>query len=167
MHSFSITTLLFTIFALAPAMPLVARNTTLPACTDAELALAAGIAANIADQQNEVLAVTALGNVLLENPVSPALFNIMQSSLLNFVTTGIAIRQNNQAIAPPGNSAIPGLAIVANAQVAELNLTMSLGSGGVVVARDNATVATLKMDFAGGIVQNMKNLAAVSPLTCP
>lgn len=46
----------------------------------------------------------------------------------------------------------------------ELNLTMSLGVGGVNVARDNATVNMLKADFAGGIVQNMKNLAAVS---CP
>lgn len=80
---------------------------------------------------------------------------------MGFVTKGIAIRQNNQKIAPAGNPAIAGLAIVAMAQMTELNLTMSLGVGGVNVARDNTTVEALKGDFAGGIVQNMKNLAAV------
>lgn len=83
---------------------------------------------------------------------------------MGFVTKGVAIRENNQKIAPAGNPAIPGLATVAMAQMAELNLTMSLGAGGVNVARDNTTVNTLKGDFAGGIMQNMKNLAAVSCL---
>ena len=44
----------------------------------------------------------------------------------------------------------------------ELNLTMSLGMGGVNVQRDSATVEKSKTDFKGGIGQNMKNLAAVS-----
>lgn len=42
------------------------------------------------------------------------------------MTKGIAIRQNNQKIAPQGNGAIAGLAIVAGAQMMELSLTMSL-----------------------------------------
>lgn len=38
---------------------------------------------------------------------------------------------------------------------------MNLGQGGVDVSRDNKTVEELKKDFSGGIVQNMKNLAAL------
>ena len=140
------------------------NNTTTP-CTPAELALSSGIAANIADQQNELAAVSALGNILSENPLNTNVFAVAQSSLLNFVTIGIAIRQNNQKIAPVGNAAIPGLAIVANAQMVELNLTMSLGMGGVDVVRDNTTVEMLKKDFEGGIVQNMMNMMAVSRLS--
>jgi len=41
---------------------------------------------------------------------------------------------------------------------------MSLGRGGVDVARDNATVSTLVGDFKGGIVQNGENLQAVNTL---
>jgi len=59
------------------------------------------------------------------------------------VTTGITIRQNNQQIAPAGNPAIERLATVANAQMTELQLAMSLGQGGVDVARDNKTVGLL------------------------
>ena len=81
---------------------------------------------------------------------------------MGFVTKGIAIRENNQKIALAGGPVIPGLAIVANAQLTELNLTKSLGLGGINVARDNATVAKLKADFTSGIMQNMKNLAVVN-----
>lgn len=59
------------------------------------------------------------------------------------------------------------LQTVAMAQMEELNLTMSLAmpsSGMIDAAAANTTVATLKKDFAGGIVQNMKNMAAVSLL---
>jgi hypothetical protein len=126
------------------------------------MALASGIQDNIADQNNELNTVTAMGSILAHNPVDSTLFGASQASLMGFVTKGITIRENNQKIAPPGNPAIAGLAIVANAQMTELNLTMSLGVGVVVVARDNLTVVTLKGDFAGGITQNMMNLAAVS-----
>ena len=126
------------------------------------MALASGIQENIADQNNELNTVIAMGSILSQNPVDGTLFGATQASLMGFVTKGIAIRQNNQKIAPAGNPAIAGLAIVANAQMTELNLTISLGVGGVNVARDNATVNKLKGDFAGGITQNMKNLAAVS-----
>jgi hypothetical protein len=81
------------------------------------------------------------------------------------VTKGITIRQNNQKIAPAGNPALPGLATVAMAQMAELNLTMGLAvpsSGQIDVAAANTSVEALKGDFKGGIMQNMKNLAAVS-----
>jgi hypothetical protein len=133
-------------------------------CAPAVMALASGIQANIADQNNELNTVTALGFILAQNPLDTTLYAATQGSLLGFVTKGIAIRENNQKIAPPGNAAIPGLAIVAMAQMAELNLTLSLaiGGNGTDVVAANATVQTLKGDFMGGIVQNMKNLAAVS-----
>ncbi|RDW56448.1 hypothetical protein BP5796_13197 [Coleophoma crateriformis] len=129
------------------------------ACSQAVQDLAAGISANIADQRNEVAAVTAVGDVLGEVPMNPVTFAASKASLLDFVNKGIAIRENNQKIAPPGNGAIAGLAIVANAQQAEFNLTNSLTGDAAI---DNATVATLKMDFSGGIEQNMKNLAAAT-----
>jgi hypothetical protein len=137
-------------------------TSTAAPCSPAVMALAAGIQDNIADQNNELNTATAMASILSQDPVDSTLFGASQSSLMGFVTKGIAIRQNNQKIAPAGNAALAGLATVAMAQMAELNLTMSLGMGGVNVARDKATVETLKADFAGGIMQNKKNLAAVS-----
>ncbi|KAK6599327.1 hypothetical protein H4I95_08202 [Botrytis cinerea] len=85
-------------------------------------------------------------------------------ALASGINSNIADQRNEQkavtAIAPAGNAAIPGLATVAMAQQEELNLTMSLTASNV--ASSNATVAKLKTDFAGGIVQNMKNLAAAT-----
>lgn len=127
-------------------------------CSPEVMALASGISANIDDQRNEQAAVTAVGDTLNENPMDPVAFAAAKASLLDFVNKGITIRENNQKIAPAGNPAIPGLATVAMAQVEEFNLTNSLTG---VAATDNKTVATLKTDFAGGIMQNMKNLAAV------
>jgi hypothetical protein len=146
--------------AAAPAPVSEASNSS--ACSPAVAALAQGIKDNIAVQNNEVAAVTTLGAMLNENPVDPTLFAAGQASLLGFVKQGIAIRQNNQQIAPAGNAALPGLAMVAMAQMTELNLTMGLGMGGVSLARDNATVGMLLGDFKGGIEQNGKNLQAVS-----
>ncbi|PMD44762.1 hypothetical protein L207DRAFT_509439 [Hyaloscypha variabilis F] len=128
------------------------------------MALASGIQSNIADQNNELATVSALGNVLAQSPIDMTLYSATQASLLNFVNKGIAIRENNQKIAPPGNGAIAGLATVAMAQMTELNLTMSLviAANGTDVAKANQTVESLKGDFKGGIVQNMKNLAAAT-----
>jgi hypothetical protein len=133
-------------------------------CTPAVMALASGIQANIADQNNELNTVTALGFILAQNPIDAMIYSDTQASLLGFVTKGIVIRENNQKIAPAGNAAIVGLATVAMAQMAELSLTQSLAMGGneTDILKANATVEMLKGDFKGGIVQNMKNLAAVS-----
>ncbi|CZR60674.1 uncharacterized protein PAC_10570 [Phialocephala subalpina] len=161
--------------AASPAEPAASATSTKPAagssagtgstgaCSSAVMALAQGIQSNIDDQNNELTTVTALGNVLAQNPVDATLYSATQSSLLGFVTKGITIRENNQKIAPQGNPALPGLATVAMAQMTELNLTMSLAvpaSGQIDVAGSNTTVEALKGDFKGGIVQNMKNLAA-------
>ncbi|KAI9647953.1 hypothetical protein NHQ30_004343 [Ciborinia camelliae] len=128
------------------------------ACSPEVAALASGIAANIADQRNEKLAVTAIGYMLEESPMNSSTFDSAKASLLDFVQKGITIRENNQKIAPQGNAAIPGLAKVAMAQQEELNLSKSLSAEDVKASK--ATVLKLEMDFTGGIVQNMKNLAA-------
>jgi hypothetical protein len=140
-------------------------------CTPAVMALASGIQASIVDQNNELNTVIALGFILAQNPIDTTLYSATQASLLGFVIKGIAIRENNQKIAPAGNAAIAGLATVAMAQMVELSLTQNLamGGNGTDVVKANATVEMLKGDFKGGIVQNMKNLAAVSgllPLAC-
>ncbi|KAI9048450.1 hypothetical protein LZ554_007286 [Drepanopeziza brunnea f. sp. 'monogermtubi'] len=151
----------------APQMP--AGGLTMPAangttaCSPAVMALATGIQSNIDDQYNEVATVNAIGSVMGQNPVDSTLYAATQASLLGYVNKGIAIRQNNQKITPVGNGAAAGLAMVAMAQMEELNLTMSLAlpaSGQVDTATGMKTVETLKKDFAGGIDQNKKNLAA-------
>ncbi|KAH8773333.1 hypothetical protein BGZ57DRAFT_408169 [Hyaloscypha finlandica] len=150
---------------LARELPVeAAANTTASSCSQAVLALAAGIQANIADQDNELATVTALGNVLAQDPMDLTLYAATQASLLGFVQKGIQIREQNQKIAPAGNAAIAGLATVAMAQMAELSLTMSLAlaANGTDVVKANATVETLKGDFKGGIKQNMMNLAAAT-----
>lgn len=151
----------------APTAPKSNSTSSTGACSQAVSALANGISANIADQNNELNTVTALGNVLAQNPLDTTLYAATQTSLLGFVTKGITIRENNQKIAPPGNAALAGLAVVAMAQMTELNLTMSLAvpaTGIVDQAKANATVEMLKGDFAGGIKKNMENLMMVSLL---
>jgi hypothetical protein len=71
-------------------------------CTPAVMALASGIQANIADQNNELNTVTALGFFIAQNPLNTTLYSATQASLLGSVTKGIAIRENNQRIAPAG-----------------------------------------------------------------
>ncbi|KAL5322110.1 hypothetical protein ACEPPN_010079 [Leptodophora sp. 'Broadleaf-Isolate-01'] len=135
------------------------------ACSSQVLALAAGIQSNIDDQNNELTTVNALGMVLGQNPLDMTLYGATQTSLMGFVTKGILIRENNQKLAPADNAAIAGLAIVAGAQAEELNLTMSLAvpaSGAIDTVAAGKTVETLKKDFAGGIDQNKKNLAAAT-----
>ncbi|KAJ5041245.1 uncharacterized protein L3040_005793 [Drepanopeziza brunnea f. sp. 'multigermtubi'] len=143
--------------------PAANGTTTAAACSKEVMALAEGIQSNIDDQNNEVATVNAIGNVMSQSPVDTTLYAATQASLLGYVNKGIAIRQNNQKITPVGNGATAGLAMVAMAQMEELNLTMSLAipaSGQVDTATGMKTVETLKKDFAGGIDQNKKNLAA-------
>lgn len=95
------------------------------------------------------------------------LYAAAQTSLLGFVTKGITIRQNNQKIAPAGNAALPGLAVVAMAQAGELNGTMQLAvpaSGMVDKVAANKIVDMLKMGFVGGTAKNKENLMMVSCL---
>lgn len=72
---------------------------------------------------------------------------------------GIVIRQVYQTITSPGNSAIAGLAIVANAQLAELRLSSNLTRTKCI---DEAIISTLAADFSGSVEQNMNNMAAAT-----
>ncbi|KAK7927720.1 hypothetical protein PG985_004718 [Apiospora marii] len=125
-----------------------------PACEQA-LILANGININIEDQKQEQASVVKLQAILSKNPVDAGAFAAAKNDLLTFVNNGIQIRQMNQAITPKGNKATAGLAKVANAQLDELNLAMSLSGN---PAQDNKTLQTLAGDFAGGIMVNMQNL---------
>ncbi|KAK8028706.1 hypothetical protein PG991_005762 [Apiospora marii] len=129
-----------------------------PACEQA-LILANGININIEDQKQEQASVVKLQAILSKNPVDAGAFAAAKNDLLTFVNNGIQIRQMNQAITPKGNKATAGLAKVANAQLDELNLAMSLSGN---PAQDNKTLQTLAGDFAGGIMVNMQNLMDVS-----
>jgi hypothetical protein len=88
-----------------------ANNTILQNCLAATI-LAQGIALNIADQKNEQAALSTVKTLLTATPVDSVAFASAKANLLNFVNNGIAIRQMNQLITPPGNGAILGIAIV-------------------------------------------------------
>ncbi|KAK8051424.1 hypothetical protein PG993_002809, partial [Apiospora rasikravindrae] len=140
-----------------------------PVCEQA-LILANGINMNIADQKQEQATVVKLQAILGKTPVDTRAFATAKSDLLAFVNNGIQIRQMNQAITPAGNKATEGLVKVANAQLEELNLAMSLSGD---PAKDDKVLQTLAGDFAGGIMVNMQNLMDVSqfpkiclPLRC-
>ena len=84
---------------------------TAPNCAGAAI-LAQGIALNIADQKQEQAALAQVNTVLQTNPVDMAQFATAKSNLLTFVNNGIAIRQANQIITPPGSKATMGIAVV-------------------------------------------------------
>jgi len=125
--------------------------------------LSIGIAMNIVDQRNEQLALAQVKSVLSQNPVDMTAFAAAKTNLLIFVNNGITIRQMNQAISPVGNPATAGLQTVSMAQLAELDLAQGLTGNPAV---DLKAVATMETDFAGGIVQNMKNQRAATS-GCP
>jgi len=139
-----------------------ANNTILQNCLAATI-LAQGIALNIADQKNEQAALSTVKTLLTATPVDSVAFASAKANLLNFVNNGIAIRQMNQLITPPGNGAILGIAIVAKAQLTELGLSSNLTGTPTI---DNPNVAALEADFAEGIEQNIKNMAAATA-GCP
>ncbi|TDZ23933.1 hypothetical protein C8034_v003985 [Colletotrichum sidae] len=124
-----------------------------PACAEAKI-LAGGIALNIVIQQQEQTGLAAVSQALQANPVNMQQFQVAKSNLLSFVSDGIQVRQANQLIAPSGNAAAGGLAVVANAQLTELQKVAGLTGN---PQQDNPVVQSLQMDFSGGIQQNMKN----------
>jgi hypothetical protein len=73
--------------------------------------LASGIQQNILDQQGEQGSLQAVMNLMQNSngTVDMTQFMTMKAQLLSFVTAGISVRENNQAVAPPGNAALPGL----------------------------------------------------------
>ncbi len=67
----------------------------------------------------------------------------------------MTLRKYNQAIAPSGNPAVPGLAKYAKAQQAEQKLSMSLTGK---PSHDKEILATLVGDIHNGTMLNMMNL---------
>lgn len=144
------------------AAPGAAGGTMNALCAQGTI-LAQGIALNIADQQQELTTANSLATILAANPVDTAAYGAARTDLLKFINNGIAIREMNQLITPQENQATAGIATVANAQLTELGLANNLTvQGGDNVAGNMQIVQTLQMDFMGGIMQNMKNMAAVS-----
>ncbi|KAI7775649.1 hypothetical protein LA080_006487 [Diaporthe eres] len=142
------------------AAPNAAGGTMNALCAQGTI-LAQGIALNIADQQQELTTANSLATILAANPVDTAAYGAARTDLLKFINDGIAIREMNQLITPQGNQATAGIATVANAQLTELGLANNLTvQGGDNVAGNMQIVQTLQMDFMGGIMQNMKNMAA-------
>lgn len=154
--------------AAAPANPAAAAGgneaavTADPTCSQAMI-LAQGIALNIADQQQELATANQLMTILSANPVDTTAYGAARINLLRFVNNGIAIRQMNQLIAPQNSKATIGVAVVANAQLTELGLSTNLTMAGTDDLAGNMNIVKmLQMNFAGGIQQNMKNMADVS-----
>ncbi|KAF4783087.1 hypothetical protein CPAR01_03404 [Colletotrichum paranaense] len=137
----------------APVPPPAPAAGDTPACAEAKI-LAGGIALNIEVQQQEVNGVNAVMQALQANPPNPQQFQTAKSNLLSFVSDGIQVRQANQLIAPSGNMATQGLAVVANAQLSELQKVAGLTGN---PAQDMPVVQSLMMDFSGGIKKNMEN----------
>ena len=67
----------------------------------------------------------------------------------------MSIREFNQAIAPPGNAALPGLEIYAVAQSTELGLAESLTG---VSSHDLPILSTIHGDVVAGTKLNEYNL---------
>lgn len=91
------------------------------------IALANGILANIDIQVHELANVQALlSSITGSATINTSDYLATKSSLLAIQSSGVAIRANNQAIAPSGNAAIAGLSTVAAAQASEIALASAL-----------------------------------------
>lgn len=75
-------------------------------------ALADSIQSNIDIQRGEQSSLARVRNIVSQPVVDLLAFSAAKQQLLDFVNAGIAIRSNNQLIAPTGNTAAAGLAIV-------------------------------------------------------
>lgn len=128
-------------------------------CPPAVVALATGIHLNIVGQEGELNATEALQTIEAASPVNQTNFLIGKGELLANVMAGMSIRKFNQAVAPPNNAALPGLAKYAAAQATELALAQSLTG---IPSHDDPILATLVSDIHAGIMLNMDNLANVS-----
>lgn len=136
-------------------------------CAQASI-LAQGIALNIADQQQELATANQMAAILQSQNPDPAQWLAARTTLLQFINNGIAIREMNQLITPAGSPAQSGIAVVAGAQLQELQLATGLTMQGTDnVAGNLQSVQTLQMDFAGGIKQNTKNMADVRFISPP
>jgi len=101
-----------TICTAVPVAPLDPALMLRGACSTAVKNLVSGINNNIAVQKNEQSQTAVIQKLLSSNTNDSGGFQSAKSKLVTIVNQGITIRQNNQKIAPAGNAAIAGLAIV-------------------------------------------------------
>ena len=88
-------------------------------------------------------------------PFDPTTFEILKGELIAEIMGGMSIRAFNQAVAPPGNPALPGLATYASAQSTELGLAESLTG---VPSHDLPILSTIHSDVVAGTQLNEYNL---------
>lgn len=87
-------------------------------------------------------------------PLNTPAYFATKTSLLSVQASGIAVREHNQAIAPAGNAAIPGLSVVAAAQATETSLVKALNGN---PAHDEPLLADLVVDVNDGTAKNAQN----------
>lgn len=75
-------------------------------------ALADSIQGNIDIQRGEQASLAKVKNIVSQPAIDGLAFLAAKQQLLDFVNAGIAIRSNNQLIAPTGSAAAAGLGIV-------------------------------------------------------
>lgn len=128
-------------------------------CSQAVVALAAGIHLNIQGQYAEYNGTLAVEKVETEQAGNSTAFFLAKGQLQSDIQAGQNIRLTNQQIAPAGNPAIPGLAQYAAAQETEKALAAGLTGE---YATDKAALDSLKKDITQGIQLNENNLKNVS-----
>ncbi|EMC94605.1 hypothetical protein BAUCODRAFT_149738 [Baudoinia panamericana UAMH 10762] len=124
-------------------------------CSQAVVALAAGIHLNIQGQYSEFNGTVNLINIESASSVNQTAFYIAKGELLSDIQAGMNIRLFNQEIAPTGNAAIAGLAKYEAAQQTEQALAEDLTG---VYAVDVTALDSLKSDITAGIQLNEENL---------
>jgi hypothetical protein len=108
---------LFTTILLATRIVAFCPSCLLPApsqmpCSPAVNSVISGIEINILAQWGEKTATIALQEIESKIPVDKTAFAAGKAVLVNDIMFGIQIRAYNQLIAPVGNAALPGLAMV-------------------------------------------------------
>lgn len=126
-------------------------------CAQASV-LASGIDTNLAVQAQELATAKELADQLSGN-VDKGKYEDTKKALLGFIHAGMSQREWNQANAPEGNAAIPGLDFVAGAQQTELGLALKLNGD---PNNDKDIVQNLIKDFTDGTGKNKDNKTAVS-----
>lgn len=98
--------------------------------------------------------VSALQSMISSASLDTSAYLATKTSLLSVQASGIAVREHNQAIAPAGNAAIPGLSVVAAAQATETMLVKALTGNQAV---DEALLTALVVDVNDGTAKNAQN----------
>ncbi|KAK6415834.1 hypothetical protein LTR81_010591 [Elasticomyces elasticus] len=126
----------------------------LPQCSPRVISIATGIYLNIQGQHAELNQTISLQS-LESSSFSQSTFDIQKGELIADIKGGMSIREFNQAVAPTGNAALPGLATYAAAQSTELGLAESLTG---MPSHDLPILVTIHSDVVAGTQLNEYNL---------